>query len=83
MADGVSAQAGAPDARTALLPIGLGGRTGEFVPIYRDTFRLIAIDGRDIRQVLNAQAAKLEELYRATNAPCSPPDPAIRPCKPD
>ena len=83
MADGVSAQAGAPDARTALLPVGLGARTGEFVPIYRDTFRLIAIDGRDIRQVLNAQAARLEELYRAVNASCPPPDPPIRPCKPD
>jgi len=83
MADGVGAQAGASDARTALLPIGLGARTGEFVPLYVDTFTLIAIQGRDIRQVLNAQAAKLEELYRAMNAPCPPPDPAIRPCKPD
>ena len=83
MADGVGAQAGASDARTALLPIGLGARTGEFVPLYVDTFTLIAIQGRDIRQVLNAQAAKLEELYRAMNAACPPPDPAIRPCKPD
>ncbi len=83
MADGVNAQAGAPDARTALLPVGLGARTGEFVPIYVDTFRLIAIEGRDIRQVLDAQARKLEDLYRAMNAPCPPPDPATRPCKPD
>ncbi len=83
MADGVSAQAGAPDARTALLPIGLGARTGEFVPLYVDTFTLIAIQGRNIQEVLNAQARKLEDLYRAMNAPCPPPDPAIRPCKPD
>ncbi|OLD35097.1 MAG: hypothetical protein AUI83_27525, partial [Armatimonadetes bacterium 13_1_40CM_3_65_7] len=33
VADGVSAQAGAPDGRTALLPVGLGARTGEFVPL--------------------------------------------------
>jgi hypothetical protein len=33
--------------------------------------------------VLNEQAVKLEELYRATNAPCTPPDAAQRPCKPD
>ncbi|MDR7521775.1 MAG: ABC transporter substrate-binding protein [Armatimonadota bacterium] len=83
VADGVSAQAGAPDARTALLPIGLGARTGEFVPLYVDTFRLIAIEGRNIEEVLAAQARKLEELYRATNAPCPPPDPPIRPCRPD
>lgn len=83
VADGVSAQAGAPDARTALLPIGLGGRTGEFTPIYVETFRLIAVQGRNIEETLAAQAKKLEELYRATNAPCSPPDPPIRPCKPD
>ncbi len=83
MADGVSAQAGAPDARTALLPVGLGARTGEFVPIYVDTFRQIAIEGRRIEDVLASQARRLEELYRATNAPCPPPDPAERPCKPD
>ncbi len=83
MADGVNAQADAPDARTALLPVGLGARTGEFTPIYRDAFQLIAIEGRNIQDVLNAQARKLEELYRATNAPCPPPDPAIRPCRPD
>ncbi|MGH7751266.1 MAG: ABC transporter substrate-binding protein [Gemmatimonadales bacterium] len=83
MADGVNAQGDAPDARTALLPLGLGARTGEFTPIYRDTFQLIAIQGRNIQEVLAAQARRLEELYRAANAPCPPPDPAIRPCKPD
>jgi len=83
VADGVAAQSGARDARTALLPIGLGARTGEFRPIYVDTFTRIAVRGEDIQKVLNEQAAKLEELYRAMNAPCAPPDPAQRPCKPD
>jgi len=83
MADGVNAQGDAPDARTALLPLGLGARTGEFTPIYRDAFQLIAIQGRNIQEVLAAQARRLEELYRAANAPCPPPDPAIRPCRPD
>jgi multiple sugar transport system substrate-binding protein len=83
MADGVAAQAGARDARTALLPVGLGARTGEFVPIYVDAFRRIAIQGEDIQRVLTDQAAKLAELYRATNAPCTPPDPPERPCVPD
>lgn len=83
MAEGVSAQSGARDARTALLPVGLGARTGEFVPLYVDTFTRIAVRGEDIQRVLNEQSRKLEELYRATNAPCSPPDPATRPCVPD
>ena len=83
VADGASAQAGAADARTALLPVGLGARTGEFVPLYVDTFRRIAIQGEDIPKVLADQGAKLDELYRTTNAPCAPPDPVQRPCLPD
>lgn len=83
MADGVSAQSGARDAHTALLPVGLGARTGEFVPLYVDTFTRIAVRGEDIQRVLNDQGAKLAELYRATNAPCTPPDPAARPCVPE
>ncbi len=83
VADGVSAQAGAPDAHTALLPVGLGARTAEFVPIYTDAFQLIVIQGKNIQDVLNDQARKLEALYRAQNAVCPPPDPAITPCKLD
>jgi len=83
MATGVGAQSGARDAHTALLPVGLGARTGEFVPLYVDTFTRIAVRGEDIQRVLNEQGAKLEELYRSQNAPCSPPDPPQRPCKPD
>lgn len=83
MADGVTAQATSRDARTALLPIGLGARSGEFVPLYVDTFREIAVLGKNIEDVLAAQAKKLEEMYRAMNAVCPPPDPADRPCRPD
>ncbi len=83
IAEGVAAQASARDARTALLPIGLGARSGEFVPLYLDTFREIAVQGKNIEDVLAAQARKLEEFYRAMNAVCPPPDPAERPCRPD
>lgn len=83
MAEGVTAQSASRDARVALLPVGLGGRTGEFTPIYVDAFRQIAIEGKPIEQVLAEQARKLEELFRATNAPCPAPDPPERPCKPD
>ncbi|HEY3249198.1 MAG TPA: ABC transporter substrate-binding protein [bacterium] len=83
MAQGVTAQSGSGDARVALLPVGLGARTGEFTPIYVDTFRQIAIEGKPIEQVLAEQARKLEDLFRATNAPCPAPDPPQTPCKPD
>lgn len=83
MAEGVTAQATARDARTALLPIGLGARSGEFVPLYVDTFREVAVQGKNIPDVLAAQARKLEELYRAMNAVCPPPDPSERPCRPE
>jgi multiple sugar transport system substrate-binding protein len=83
VAEGVTAQSTAKDARSALLPIGLGARTGEFVPLYVETFREIAVQGKNINEVLAAQARKLEELYRAMNAVCPPPDPADRPCRPD
>jgi multiple sugar transport system substrate-binding protein len=81
VAEGVTAQAGARDAITALLPIGLGARSGEFVPLYVDTFREIAVQGKRIDEVLAAQGRKLEELYRAMNAVCPPPDPQDRPCR--
>lgn len=83
LADGVTAQATARDARTALLPVGLGARSGEFVPLYVDTFTQIAVQGRKIEDVLAAQARRLEELYRAMNAVCPPPDPPERPCRPE
>lgn len=83
LADGVTAQATARDARTALLPIGLGARSGEFVPLYVDTFTQIAVQGKKIEDVLAAQARRLEELYRAMNAVCPPPDPPERPCRPE
>ncbi|HYM92162.1 MAG TPA: ABC transporter substrate-binding protein [bacterium] len=83
VAEGVAAQATAPDAHTALLPIGLGAQSGQFVPLYVDTFRQIAVQGKPIDGVLAAQAGKLEELFRVTNAPCPAPDPPQRPCRPD
>ena len=73
VAEGVTKQAGAPDAIVAILPIGLGGRVGEFVPIYIDSFHAIVIDGVPIVEVLSAQWAKLDALYKETGAPYPPP----------
>jgi multiple sugar transport system substrate-binding protein len=81
LATGVTAQATARGGKTALLPIGLGARVGEFVPAYLDAFRAIMIQGQPIEQVLDRQARVLNDLYRATNAPCTPPDPPQQPCQ--
>jgi multiple sugar transport system substrate-binding protein len=74
-AEAVSKQAGSPEALPALLPVGLGARGGEINKIYRDTFTRIVLNNEDIRTVLAAEGANLEELLQDTGAPCWPPDP--------
>lgn len=69
IAEGVAKQADAPDAIVAMLPVGLGGRAGEFSRIFRDTFEAIVIRGEPIADVLAAQWAKLDTLYKETGAP--------------
>ena len=73
--EAVSKQSAAPDAIPAMLPVGLGGRSGEINKIYRDAFTRIVIDGEDIETVLAAEAANLQTLMNETGAPCWPPDP--------
>ncbi len=80
--EAVTKQAAAPDALPALLPVGLGGRGGEFNKIYRDTFTRIVLNGEDIRTVLDEEAALLQEILNDTGAPCWPPDPPSEgPCQ--
>lgn len=80
--DAVSKQAGAPNALPALLPVGLGGRSGEINKIYRDAFTRIVINGEDIQTVVQAEGANLQTLLNETGAPCWPPDPASTgPCQ--
>jgi multiple sugar transport system substrate-binding protein len=80
--DAVAKQAAAPDAIPAMLPVGLGPRSGEINKIYRDAFTRIVIDGEDIKTVLEEEAAKLQVLMDETGAPCWPPDPpSVGPCK--
>ncbi|NPV66021.1 MAG: extracellular solute-binding protein [Anaerolineae bacterium] len=71
----VNAQATAPDALPALLPVGLGERGGEINGIYRAVFTRIVLDGEDIVTVLNEEAANLQALLNDTGAACWPPDP--------
>jgi len=73
--EAVSAQAAAADAIPAMLPVGLGPRSGEINKIYRDAFNGIVVDGKDIETVLEAEAQALQTLLNETGAPCWPPDP--------
>lgn len=80
-ADAISAQAGAPDAVPSLLPVGLGEKGGELNKVFLDTFQLIVLRGRDVRETLDDQGAKLAELMQETGAACWAPDtPSDGPC---
>jgi len=82
MADGVSKQAKHPDAKVALLPIGLGAKGGEFNKVQLDTFQRIVIKNEDITKVLTEQAAILQTIMNDTKAPCWKPDPvSTGPCQ--
>jgi multiple sugar transport system substrate-binding protein len=74
-ADGVVKQSKAPDAKVALLPIGLGTKGGDFNKIQQDTLTRIVLKGEDIKTVLNDEANQLNALMTSLNAPCWSPDP--------
>jgi multiple sugar transport system substrate-binding protein len=74
-AGAVTAQAAAPDALPALLPVGLGERGGEINQIYRNAFDRIVLDGEDIATVLDQEGENLQTLMNETGAPCWAPDP--------
>jgi len=81
-ADGVQKQSKHPDAKVALLPIGLGAKGGEFNKVQLDTFQRIVIKGEDIQKVLNEQAAILQAVMNDTKAACWRPDPpSTGPCQ--
>jgi len=81
-ADAVQAQSKSPDAKVALLPIGLGAKGGEFNKVQLDSFQRIVIKGEDIQKVLNDEAAILQTVMNDTKAPCWRPDPpSTGPCQ--
>jgi multiple sugar transport system substrate-binding protein len=73
-ADAIEAQSSAKDAIPSLLPVGLGEKGGELNKIYLDTFQLIVMRERDIRETLADQGEKLAQLIQETGAPCWEPD---------
>jgi multiple sugar transport system substrate-binding protein len=81
-ADATQKTQSAKDALTALLPIGLGQRGGEFDKVFMDTFQLIVLRGQKPRAVLDRQAETLKRLMTETRAPCWLPDPPTTgPCQ--
>jgi multiple sugar transport system substrate-binding protein len=81
-AGAVAAQANAPDALPALLPVGLGERGGEINQIFRNAFDRVVIEGQDAEAVLSEEAANLQALMNETGAPCWAPDaPSDGPCQ--
>ena len=65
----------AKDGVAALLPVGLGAKSGEFDKIFLDTFQLIVLRGQKPHDVLQRQGEALARLMTETGAPCWRPDP--------
>jgi multiple sugar transport system substrate-binding protein len=77
----VAAQANAPDALPALLPVGLGERGGEINQIFINAFNRVVLENEDIETVLAEEGDNLQALMDETGAPCWPPDaPSDGPC---
>lgn len=74
-ADAVQATISDPNVLTSLLPVGLGDQNGAYNKVFRDTFTAIAVDGGDIQQVLDEQAANLQAVLDTAGASCWTPDP--------
>ncbi len=66
----------AKDGIPALLPVGLGGKSGEFDKVFMDTFQRVVLRGEKPRAVIDRQAETLNRLMTETGAPCWRPDPA-------
>jgi multiple sugar transport system substrate-binding protein len=81
-AGAVQAQANAPDALPALLPVGLGARGGEINQIFRNAFDRVVINNEDAATVLQQEGTNLQALMNETGAACWAPDPpSAGPCQ--
>jgi multiple sugar transport system substrate-binding protein len=77
----IQRQVGAPNAIVSLLPVGLGEKNGEFNKVFIDTFQLIVVRNRDIKDSLDSQGKKLAAIMQAAGAACWQPDaPSDGPC---
>jgi len=80
-AGAVKAQQQADGAIVSLSPVGVGARDGEVGQIYKNVFKEVCLDGRPVRQVLDAQAAALNAILGELKVPCWRPDPDDNPCQ--
>ncbi|MES9870196.1 MAG: ABC transporter substrate-binding protein [Sedimenticola sp.] len=77
----VTRQSAAPDALSALLPVGLGQYGGDFSTVYKLAFSRIILRNKKIETVLKQQGRKLARLMEVAAAPCWSPDKASEgPC---
>lgn len=74
--DAVAKMLAAPDAKPALLPVGLGAKGGEFDKVFLDTFQLIVLRGRPPQEVLDREGKVMQHILDEVHARCWAPDPA-------
>jgi multiple sugar transport system substrate-binding protein len=77
----INAQRGAPNAILSLPPVALGTRDGEVAQLFKNCFKEICLDGKPVKQVLDAQATQLNAIMDELKVPCWQPDPAGNPCR--
>ena len=71
----VQAQASAQGAIASLPPIGMGDQDAALQQVFQDTFTQIVLQNKDIKTVLDAQSATINQLLMQVNVPCWAPDP--------
>lgn len=82
LAEAVRAQAEAPESIPALMPIGLGKAGSDYNQLFVLTFSEIVLEGRDVRTVLESNAALLQAILVDGDVSSWPPDPpGERPCR--
>jgi multiple sugar transport system substrate-binding protein len=74
-------QEAAPNAISALPPVGLGAKDGEVSGVFKDCFTSICLDNRPIQPTLDQQARVLQRILDELKVPCWKPDPAGDPCR--
>jgi multiple sugar transport system substrate-binding protein len=72
----VTAQQEAEDALLSLPPVGLGAKEAEVSEMYKNAFKSIVLDGKDIRATLDEHAKQLQQILDETKASCWRPDQA-------
>jgi len=77
----ITAQRAAGNAILSLPPVGLGTRDGEVAQLFKNCFKEICLDGKPVKQVLEAQAGQLNAILDELKVPCWQPDPAGNPCR--